>query len=179
MTPEEINNADATLFTCRMRDKEVFSGVYNHKQHTLHPHIPSYTPSKWEANLQARSVIHNNVWNSDDDDDEDGMPATTWLESIHALSPLPNDNSTWLPYFRNVAGPGSSSEQAKANGETVIEMKLSVLLTLFLKGTNFDAGRFPTVGTDGIWRLPQMEGNLGIDEHLFVQVGKDFVVKVA
>lgn len=82
-----------------------------------------------------------------------------------------NDDSTWLQYWRALIGV-EGWRAPRTGGETVVEMKLSAMLLLFLMGNKIGVERLPMLGEDGVWRLLNAPGNRGKDEHLFVIRGR-------
>lgn len=96
------------------------------------------------------------------------LPLDAWLPGVRAAAEHTHDRSTRLKSWSTLLGldclPGDPGE-----GNTVVEMPLSTQATVGV----------PKLGPDGVWRLPEPEGNGGEYEHLFVKLTREVVVRVA
>lgn len=136
-------------------------------------------PSEARAHFQARTV-NTTITDDTPREHQDWRRLTLdeWLPGLHDAAERVNDDSTWLQYWRTLLGQ-EGSRAPRTIGETVVEMKLSAMLLLFMMCNKVGVERFPTLGEDGVWRLPDAQGNGGKDEHLFVGVSRDAIVRVA
>jgi hypothetical protein len=135
------------------------------------------------VSIQARTtnlVIHY-------DDRAEGKKNDTedihvWLgKDVVELAKKGNTMGTWVPYVRDLIGLShiaSTTITDVAADPTPITINLSALVLLFLKCSNVDTASFPCVGDDGMWRMPEIEGNRGKDEHLFYDATDEVMVTV-
>jgi hypothetical protein len=102
-----------------------------------------------------------------------------WLGSeIVELAQSRAANGSWVPYVRNLLGLTDTELLQPNTPITPIQIPLSSLIVLFLKCSNMSTTSFLSVDSAGNWALPVIEGNQGIDEHLFYNATAEVTVRV-
>lgn len=111
---------------------------------------------------------------------EETLSLDEWLPGLRATASRAGARSTWLPYWRMLTN-GTEGAEPQEEGETVVEMLMSSMFMLFLKGSSGNATAGPMLGPDGIWRLPVIEDQLEPQESgmLIVSAYRDVIVRVA
>lgn len=87
-------------------------------------------------------------------------------------------NGSWVPYVRNLLGLTDIELLQPNTPITPIQIPLSSLIVLFLKCSNIETTSFLSVDSAGNWILPAIEGNQGIDQHIFYNATAEVTVRV-
>lgn len=163
--------------------------VYNTRLHTLTKvdkarYLPLYFAFKKHrgtARVEFQARTNNSSVTDCSDADSDkwrSLSISDWLP-VKTLAAASKVGVSWVDYFRSVTGvdsDGITAPQAPGNG---VEMKLSSILLMFLKSGSTYRSDWPDLREDGAWVLPPMVGNEGKDEHVFLDLSEDVLVRVA
>jgi hypothetical protein len=113
-------------------------------------------------------------------------PLRLALETDNEESLAAHKMSSWYPYYHYLSTgelplPEIAESHQGLDGKTraTVQLPLSALIFMFTQGCHPITDKFPDVDSDGIWTLPRIAGNKGVDLHVMYGATKEILVTVA